>query len=67
MLCLCSAAGDQCPRDMIRWVEPETPINDPNITVTTFIITPNIQFLSSSFVNFIFASVNKVRCFLVNI
>ena len=31
VLALCSAAGDQCPRDMIRWVEPETPINDPNI------------------------------------
>ena len=31
LLALCSAAGDQCPRDMIRWVEPETPINDPNI------------------------------------
>ena len=31
LLSLCSAAGDQCPRDMIRWVQPETPINDPNI------------------------------------
>ena len=31
VLGLCSAAGDQCPRDMIRWVEPETPINDPNV------------------------------------
>ena len=31
LLALCSAAGDQCPRDMVRWVEPETPINDPNI------------------------------------
>lgn len=31
LLGLCSAAGDQCPRDMIRWVEPETPIDDPNI------------------------------------
>lgn len=31
VLGLCSAAGDQCPRDLIRWVEPETPINDPNI------------------------------------
>ncbi|MBQ9975125.1 MAG: hypothetical protein IJP16_01330 [Clostridia bacterium] len=28
---LVAPAGDQCPRDMIRWVEPETPINDPNI------------------------------------
>lgn len=28
---LIAPAGDQCPRDMIRWVEPETPLNDPNI------------------------------------
>jgi len=27
----CSAAGDQCPVDLIRWVEPETDVNDPNI------------------------------------
>lgn len=31
VLGLCAAAGDQCPRDMIRWVNPETPIDDPNI------------------------------------
>ena len=31
VLGLCSAAGDQCPRDLIRWVEPESPIDDPNI------------------------------------
>ena len=31
VLGLCSAAGDQCPRDMIRWVQPETYIDDPNI------------------------------------
>ncbi len=31
VLGLCSAAGDQCPRDIIRWVQPETPIDDPNI------------------------------------
>lgn len=31
VLGLCSAAGDQCPRDMIRWVEPESYIDDPNI------------------------------------
>ena len=31
VLGLCSAAGDQCPRDLIRWVNPETPIDDPNI------------------------------------
>lgn len=37
VLGLCSAAGDQCPRDMIRWVEPETPINDPNISRDTVI------------------------------
>ena len=31
VLALCSAAGDLCPRDLIRWVSPETPIDDPNI------------------------------------
>ena len=31
LLALCGAGGDQCPRDMIRWVNPETPINDPHI------------------------------------
>lgn len=31
VLGLCSAAGDQCPRDLVRWVNPETPIDDPNI------------------------------------
>ena len=31
VLGLCSPAGDQCPRDMIRWVEPESYIDDPNI------------------------------------
>ena len=31
MLGLISPAGDQCPRDMIRWVQPESPIDDPNI------------------------------------
>lgn len=31
ILCLCAAAGDMCPRDLVRWVEPETPINDPNV------------------------------------
>lgn len=25
------AGGDQCPRDMIRWVDPEQPVKDPNI------------------------------------
>ena len=32
MLPLCSAAGDQCPVDLVRWVEPESDLNDPNIT-----------------------------------
>ena len=31
VLGLCSAAGDQCPRDLVRWVEPETPVDDPHI------------------------------------
>ncbi len=31
VLALCGPAGDQCPRDMIRWVDPETPIDDPNV------------------------------------
>lgn len=31
LLGLCGAGGDQCPRDLVRWVDPETPINDPNI------------------------------------
>jgi len=26
----CSIAGDQCPVDLVRWVEPESDINDPN-------------------------------------
>lgn len=31
LLPLCSPAGDLCPRDLIRWVDPETPIKDPNV------------------------------------
>ena len=31
LLGLCSAAGDQCPRDLVRWVNPETPVDDPHI------------------------------------
>lgn len=31
VLGLCAAAGDQCPRDLVRWVEPESPIDDPNV------------------------------------
>ncbi len=26
-----SAAGDQCPVDLIRWVEPESDVHDPNL------------------------------------
>ena len=37
VLGLCSPAGDQCPRDLIRWVNPETPIDDPNIERKTYI------------------------------
>lgn len=31
LLALGGAGGDQCPRDLIRWVEPETPIDDPHV------------------------------------
>ncbi len=31
VLGLCSPAGDQCPRDLVRWVNPETPVDDPHI------------------------------------
>ncbi len=31
LLGVCGAAGDQCPRDLVRWVDPETPIDDPNV------------------------------------
>ena len=31
LLPLCSAAGDQCPVDMVRWVTPESDVHDPNI------------------------------------
>ena len=31
LLGICGAAGDQCPRDLVRWVEPESPIDDPNV------------------------------------
>lgn len=30
ILSQCAAAGDQCPVDLVRWVEPESDINDPN-------------------------------------
>lgn len=38
ILGLCSAAGDQGPRDMIRWVNPLTPIDDPNIKRDNYIV-----------------------------
>lgn len=31
------AGGDQCPRDLIRWVNAEKPINDPNISRPNYI------------------------------
>ncbi len=31
VLGLCAPAGDQCPRDLIRWEDPETPVEDPNV------------------------------------
>ena len=31
LLTLCAPAGDQCPVDLVRWVEPESEVNDPNI------------------------------------
>ena len=31
VLGLCAIAGDQCPVDLIRFVEPESDLNDPNI------------------------------------
>ena len=31
------AGGDQCPRDLVRWVDPETPIDDPNVKRTNLI------------------------------
>lgn len=31
LLALCSPAGCQCPVDLIRWVEPESDVHDPNI------------------------------------
>ena len=30
LLTQCSAAGDQCPVDLVRWVQPYSDINDPN-------------------------------------
>ncbi len=37
LLGVTGAAGDQCPRDLVRWVNPETPIKDPNISRPNYI------------------------------
>ena len=37
LLALCGAGGDQCPRDLVRWVNPETPIDDPNVNRPNYI------------------------------
>lgn len=37
LLAICGAAGDQCPRDLVRWVNPETAINDPHINRPNYI------------------------------
>lgn len=37
LLGLGGAGGDQCPRDLIRWVNAEKPINDPNISRPNYI------------------------------
>ena len=37
LLGICGAAGDQCPRDLVRWVNPETPIDDPNVQRPNYI------------------------------
>ncbi len=37
LLALCGAGGDQCPRDLVRWVNPETPIDDPNVSRPNYI------------------------------
>jgi len=31
VLPLCGPAGDQCPVDLIRWVNPDTDVHDPNL------------------------------------
>lgn len=38
LLGMCGAAGDQCPRDLVRWVNPETPIDDPNVKRPNYIL-----------------------------
>lgn len=37
LLALPGAGGDQCPRDLVRWVNPETPIDDPNVKRPNYI------------------------------
>ena len=37
LLALPGAAGDQCPRDLVRWVNPETPIDDPHVSRPNYI------------------------------
>ena len=37
LLAIGGAGGDQCPRDLVRWVNPETPINDPHIARPNYI------------------------------
>lgn len=37
LLAMGGAGGDQCPRDLVRWVNPETPINDPNVNRPNYI------------------------------
>ncbi len=37
LLGVCGAGGDQCPRDLVRWVNPETPIDDPNVKRPNYI------------------------------
>ncbi len=32
LLALCGPAGDQCPVDLVRWVQPESDLHDPNLT-----------------------------------
>ena len=45
LLGLIAPAGDQCPRDLVRWVEPESPIDDPTIER----INPKLRICARSF------------------
>jgi len=31
VLAVCGPAGDQCPVDLVRWVNPDTDVHDPNL------------------------------------